>query len=192
MTEQKHTKRRPSKVDQLPDDIKTQLNILLREGRMTQQDIREQINALIDEYGLPDDAKLSRNGLSRYSQTFHDRMAHYQQAQQLTQQWVQQFGEMPQTDIARALIEIGKSQIFDFQMKVLEDGKTVDPKTMGHLALAIKRLQEAQTGSVKLEKEIRKQAMEEAATTAEQTAKSLGLTSEGAKTIRNQILGLSS
>nr|WP_311567252.1 phage protein Gp27 family protein [Photobacterium arenosum] len=63
---------------------------------------------------------------------------------------------------------------------------------MGHLALAIKRLQEAQTGSVKLEKEIRKQAMEEAATTAEQTAKSLGLTSEGAKTIRNQILGLSS
>ncbi|PMN90430.1 DUF3486 family protein [Enterovibrio norvegicus] len=192
MTETAHTKNRISKIDQLPDDIKTQLNILLREGKMPQTAIREQINALIDEFDLPEDQKISRNGLSRYSQSFHKGMARYHQAQQLTQQWVKQFGETPQTDIARSLIEIGKSQIFDIQMKALEENEPLDPKTLSVLSLAIKRLQEAQSGSVKLEKEIRKQAMEEAASTAEKTAKTLGLTKEGATTIRNQILGLSS
>ncbi|WNJ96550.1 DUF3486 family protein [Vibrio ruber] len=187
-----HTKNRKSKIDTLPDDIKSSLNMLLREGRMSQQDIREQINQLIVESGVSDDDEyIKRNSMSRYSQAFEKGMERYRQAQQMTQSWVQQFGEMPQTDIARALIEIGKSQVFDFQMAALEEGETIDPKTMGQLALAIKRLQEAQTGSVKLEKEIRKQAMEDAADTAELAAKSLGLTSEGAKVIRNQILGLS-
>ncbi|MDF2186160.1 DUF3486 family protein [Grimontia hollisae] len=192
MADKAHTKNRISKIDKLPDDIKTQLNILLRDGKMPQTEIREQINALIDEFHLPDEQKISRNALSRYSQSFHKGMARYQQAQQLTQQWVKQFGETPQTDIARSLIEIGKSQIFDIQMKALEENEPLDPKTLSVLSLAIKRLQEAQSGSVKLEKEIRKQAMEEAASTAEKTAKTLGLTKEGATTIRNQILGLSS
>lgn len=190
--EKKHTKHRLNKINQLPEDIKTQLNILLREGQMTQGDIREQINALIDEFGLSSEMQISRNGLSRYSQAFHKGMERYQQAQEMTKQWVDKFGEMPQTDISRSLIEIGKSQIFEIQMNALEEGETISPKVVSQIALAIKRLQEAQSGSVKLEKEIRKEAMEEAANTAEKTAKSLGLTSEGAKTIRDQILGLSS
>ena len=119
--------------------------------------------------------------MSNYAQAFEKGMEKYRQTRQMTEKWVQQFGEMPQTDVARALIEIGKSQIFDFQMKAIEEDETIDPKTLGHMALAIKRLQEAQVGSVKLEKEIRKQAMEEAANTAETAAKSLGLTSDGPK-----------
>ncbi|WP_154124179.1 DUF3486 family protein [Grimontia hollisae] len=190
MAEKAHTKNRISKVDQLPDDIKTQLNILLREGKMPQTEIREQINQLIDEFGLPEDQKLSRNGLSRYSQSFHKGMARYQQAQQLTKQWVQQFGEMPQTDISRSLIEIGKSQIFEIQMNALEADKPLDPKTLSALALSIKRLQEAQTGSVKLEKEIRKQAMEDAANVAESAAKAAGMTAAGVQAIKNEILGI--
>lgn len=190
MAEKAHTKNRISKVDQLPDDIKTQLNILLREGKMPQTEIREQINQLIDEFGLPEDQKLSRNGLSRYSQSFHKGMERYQQAQQLTKQWVQQFGEMPQTDISRSLVEIGKSQIFEIQMKALEEDKPLDADTLNKLALAIKRLQEAQTGSVKLEKEIRKQAMEDAANVAESAAKAAGMTAAGVQAIKNEILGI--
>lgn len=185
-----HTKRRVSKVDRLPEEIKTQLNILLREGRETQQAILQEINRMVEEAGLSDEDKLSRNGLSRYSQTFHKGMERYRHAQQLTQQWVQQFGEMPQTDIARSLIEIGKSQIFDIQMAAIEADKPLDPKTLNHLALAIKRLQEAQTGSVKLEKEIRRQAMEDAAAAAETVAKKVGMTKDGVQQIKNEILGI--
>ncbi len=188
-----HTKNRLSKIDTLPEEIKAELNILLRERRMSQEQIRFEINQLILDAGVDDDPEyIKRNAMSRYTMSFNKSMERYQRAQELTNQWVTQFGEMPQTDIARALIEIGKSQVFDFQMKALEEDQTIDPKTMGQLALAIKRLQEAQSGSVKLEKEIRKAALDDAAKEAEKVAKRLGLTSEGAQIIRNEILGLSS
>ncbi|WP_345859309.1 DUF3486 family protein [Shewanella algae] len=187
---QSKKQRRVNKIARLPDEIQTQLNIWLRDGRMTQAAIRAQINTLIDEYGLSDDDKISAGGLSRYSQQFNSRMERYRQAQELSRQWVNKFGEMPQTDIARALIEIGKSQIFDFQMEAMEEGKPMDPKVLGQLALSIKRLQEAQTGSVKLEKEIRKQVAEEAANVAEGAAKAAGLTAEGVAELKNKILGI--
>ncbi len=188
-----HTKTRVSKIDTLPEEIKAQLNILIREKRMSNERIRAEINQLIIDAGVEDDPEyIKRNAMSRYAMNFRAGMERYQQAQDFTNKWVNQFGEMPQTDIARALIEIGKSQMFDFQMKAFEEDQTLDPKTMGQLALAIKRLQEAQTGSVKLEKEIRKAALDDAAKEAEKVAKRLGLTSEGAQVIRNEILGLSS
>ncbi len=188
-----HTKTRVSKIDTLPEEIKTQLNIFIREKRMSNEKIRAEINQLIIDAGVEDDPEyIKRNAKSRYAMNFRAGMERYQQAQDFTNKWVNQFGEMPQTDIARALIEIGKSQMFDFQMKAFEEDQTLDPKTMGQLALAIKRLQEAQTGSVKLEKEIRKAALDDAAKEAEKVAKRLGLTSEGAQVIRNEILGLSS
>ncbi len=188
-----HTKTRLSKIDQLPDELKTQLNILLRERKMSQEQIRTLINEEIDKQGIADEPEyIKRNALSRYAQSFRKGMEKYEQAQQMTKQWVQQFGEIPETDIARALIEMGKSQVFDIQMQALEEGKTLDPKTLGHLALSIKRLQEAQTGSVKLEQQIRKQAIEEAANEAETKAKQQGMTAEGAKAIRESILGLRS
>jgi hypothetical protein len=191
MAESTHTKHRLSKIDQLPDELKSQLNVLLRDGRMSQEQIRAQINELIDEQGIVDDPEyIKRNALSRYAQSFRKGMERYAQAQDLTRKWVNQFGEMPQTDISRALIEIGKSHIFEFQMEQIESGKTTDPKTMGQLALAIKRLQEAQTGSVKLEQEIRKQVIEEAADKAESVAKKAGLTAETVKMLKAELLGI--
>lgn len=187
----KHTKNRLSKIDQLPDELKTHLNILLRERSMSQEQIRTLINEEIDKQGVFDDSEyIKRNAMSRYAQSFRKGMERYAQAQELTKQWVGQFGEMPQTDISRALIEVGKSQIFEFQMERIEADKPIDPKTMGQLALAIKRLQEAQTGSVKLEQEIRKQAFAEAADKAEAVAKKAGMTSDTVKMLKAELLGI--
>lgn len=186
-----HTKSRLSKIDQLPDELKTQLNILLRERSMSQEQIRALINEEINKQGVFDDPEyIKRNGMSRYAQSFRKGMERYAQAQELTKQWVGQFGEMPQTDISRALIEVGKSQIFEFQMERIEADKPIDPKTMGQLALAIKRLQEAQSGSVKLEQEIRKQAFAEAADKAEAVAKKAGMTSDTVKMLKAELLGI--
>jgi hypothetical protein len=187
----KHTKNRKSKIDRLPDDVRSTLNMLLREGRMSQQEIIAEINAMIVENGISEDSDyIKRNSMSRYAQAFEKGMEKYRQTQQMTEKWVQQFGEMPQTDIARGLIEIGKSQIFDFQMQALEDDETIDPKTMGQMALAIKRLQEAQAGSVKLEKEIRKQALEDAEKAVTETVTRLGLGKEAQQVFKDSFLGL--
>ncbi|HGF7190620.1 TPA: DUF3486 family protein [Vibrio cholerae] len=164
MAEKKHTKHRLSKIDTLPEALKAQLHMLLREGQMSQEEVRRQINEIIVEHGVSsDDEYIKRNGMSRYAQQFRKGMESMMQAQQMTKQWVAQFGEVPQTDIARLLIEIGKGQIFEYQMKALETDKPIDPKTLSVLSLAIKRLQEAHSGSVKLEQEIRKRFAEEAA-----------------------------
>lgn len=191
MIQKPHNKNRKSKIDKLPLEIKNALNLLLREGKMSQQEVRDEINTLIVENGVTNDNEyIKRNALSRYSIAFEKGMENYRQAQQMTNSWVQQFGETPQTDIARALIEIGKSQVFDFQMKALDEGEVIDPKTMGQLALAIKRLQEAQSGSVKLEKEIRKQAIEDAADKAESVAQKAGLTADTVKMLKAELLGI--
>lgn len=192
MTSRKpHTKNRKNKIDALPDDIRSALNMLLREGRMSQQAIMSEINAMIVEQGVSSDPDyIKRNGMSRYTQAFEKGMEKYRQTQQMTEKWVQQFGERPQTDVARALIEIGKSQIFDFQMQAIEDEETIDPKTMGHMALAIKRLQEAQMGSVKLEQEIRRQFAEEAADAISEELHGVdGMSEQFEERIRGILLG---
>ncbi len=65
--EQRPTRGRLSKVDLLPDSIREQLHQMLREKRHTQEEIREAINALIDEHNLPEEMQLSRTGLNRYA-----------------------------------------------------------------------------------------------------------------------------
>lgn len=187
MSDKKHTKRRLSKIDGLPDDFKSYLDMLLRDKKLNQTQIREEINKMIYEAGVRDDPEyIKRNALSRYSQTFHERMEKFSQYQEMSNQWVRQFGEKPQSDMVRLLVQIGTSQIADFQMAALEKDKTLDAKTLGNLALAVKRFQEAEAGSVKLEKEIRKQALEDAAEKAESVAKKAGMTSETVKMLKDR------
>lgn len=56
------TRGRVKKADLLPDSIRKPLLEMLREKRFTQVQVREEINRLIEEAGLPDDMKLSRGG----------------------------------------------------------------------------------------------------------------------------------
>ena len=48
----KPTRGRANKVDLLPENIRSQLHEMLRDKRNNQQNIREAINALIDEHNL--------------------------------------------------------------------------------------------------------------------------------------------
>ena len=55
----KPTRGRVRKVDLLPDSIRKPLLEMLREKRLTQVQIREEINRLIREAGLPEEQQLS-------------------------------------------------------------------------------------------------------------------------------------
>ena len=56
----KRTRGKPSKIDQLPEDIKSELIELLRDKSVTQTEVLERVNGLIRDAGLPDDEQLSR------------------------------------------------------------------------------------------------------------------------------------
>ena len=47
----KRTRGKPSKIDQLPDDIKSELIELLRDKSVTQTEVLERVNTLIREAG---------------------------------------------------------------------------------------------------------------------------------------------
>ena len=61
------TRGRASKVDLLPENVRKTLHEMLRDKAIPQVRILEEIDALIEDAGLPGEMKLSRSGLNRYA-----------------------------------------------------------------------------------------------------------------------------
>ncbi|XAG86517.1 DUF3486 family protein [bacterium 19MO03SA05] len=159
---------RKSKVELLPEEIRNTLNIFIRSGNMTQKDILEAVNQMIDEAGLPDDAKLSRTGFNRYAKRMEDLGQRLRQSREVAEVWVSKLGEAPTSDVGKLLQEFVRTMAFDTSMKMMEqsdgeDGEVISPKALGQLALVVQRIETAAMSSMKREKEIRAAYAAEAA-----------------------------
>ncbi|EKO3778216.1 DUF3486 family protein [Vibrio cincinnatiensis] len=186
---------RKSKVELLPEEIRNTLNIFIRSGNMTQKDILEAVNQMIDEAGLPDDAKLSRTGFNRYAKRMEDLGQRLRQSREVAEVWVSKLGEAPTSDVGKLLQEFVRTMAFDTSMKMMEqsegeEGEVISPKALGQLALVVQRIETAAMTSMKREKEIRAAFAAEAAEVAEKIVKQAGITAATAQDIKNQILGI--
>jgi len=190
MADEKPTRGRPSKVDLLPDAIRDALHQMLRDKRHTQEEIREAINALIDQHELPDDMQLSRTGLNRYASRMEAIGSKIRASREMAEIWAAKLGSAPTSDVGKLLMEFVKTLAFETSMSLAEEEGTVEPKALGQLALVAQRIEAAQMVSHKREKEIRQAFAEEAAEAAEKVTKQAGLTAETAATIRREILGI--
>ncbi|HDQ5867534.1 TPA: DUF3486 family protein, partial [Shigella flexneri] len=132
--EQRPTRGRLSKVDLLPDSIREQLHQMLREKRHTQEEIREAINALIDEHNLPGGMQLSRTGLNRYASRMEKVGAKIRASREMAEVWAAKLGSAPTLDVGRLLMEFVKTLAFETSMSMTEDDKPVAPKALGQLA----------------------------------------------------------
>lgn len=184
------TRGRPSKVDLLPDEIRSALHAMLRDKRHTQADIRTAVNELIDEHGLPDDLKLSRSGLNRYASSMETVGSRIREAREVSKQWIAKLGTEPEGDVSRVLVEMVRTLAFDSVIKMSESGKPLEPKFIKELAIGVERLEKAASESQKRELEIRKQIAIEAADAAETIVTQAGLTAATAADIKRQILGI--
>ncbi|EKO3713588.1 DUF3486 family protein [Vibrio metschnikovii] len=159
---------RKSKINLLPDEIRNTLNAFIRSGNMTQKDILEAVNQMIDEAGLPDDAKLSRTGFNRYAKRMEDLGQRLRQSREVAEVWVSKLGEAPTSDVGKLLQEFVRTMAFDTSMKMMEqsegeEGEVISPKALGQLALVVQRIETAAMSSMKREKEIRAAYAAEAA-----------------------------
>ncbi|MGL5763195.1 MAG: DUF3486 family protein [Plesiomonas shigelloides] len=184
-----------SKIQQLPDDIRSQLSAMLRSGSMQQKDILAEVNQLIVDAGLPPEEQISRTGLNRFAKRMEEAGSRMAQAREVAEVWTAKLGQAPTSEVGKLLQEFVRTMAFETSMKMMdasegEDGKMVDPKSLGQLALVIQRVEQAAMTSHKVEKEIRAAFAEEAAAKAEQIVKRAGLTAETATQIKQQILGL--
>lgn len=137
---EKNTRGRASKVDLLPPNIKTQLAMMLRDKQYSQSQILEEINDLIRDCGLPDEMLLSKTGLNRYASRMERLGAKIRNAREVAEIWTKQFGEMPQTDIGKTLMEMVKQIAFETSLKLGEQEGGIEPKQLALLSSAIQRL----------------------------------------------------
>ena len=139
----KTTRGRASKVDLLPPDIKTRLAMMLRDKMFSQAEILEEINDLIRDCGLPETALLSKTGLNRYASKMEKMGAKIRESREMAELWAKQFGEAPQSDVGKLLMEAVKTIAFDKAMALGQEDD-VDPKVINQLALIANRIEQAQ------------------------------------------------
>ncbi|EAX6860054.1 DUF3486 family protein [Salmonella enterica subsp. enterica serovar Braenderup] len=189
--EQRPTRGRLSKVDLLPDSIREQLHQMLREKRHTQEEIREAINALIDEHNLPEDMQLSRTGLNRYASRMEKVGAKIRASREMAEAWAARLGAAPTSDVGKLLMEFVKTLAFETSMSMAEEDKPIAPKALGQLALVAQRLEAAAMTSHKREKAIRDAFAQEMAEKTEELVRTGGLSGSAADTIKRDLLGIS-
>lgn len=187
------TKNTKSKIQQLPDDIRSQLSAMLRSGSMSQKDILEEVNALILESGLPPEEQISRTGLNRYSKQVAAAGSRIAKAREMAEVLTSKLGDAPTSQIGNLMAENMKTMAWETSMALMEateDGEMIDIKQFNQLALAYQRISQSSILNQKLEKEIRAAFAAEAANAAEKIVTQAGVSAETAADIRNKILGI--
>ncbi|MDY0212565.1 MAG: DUF3486 family protein [Desulfuromonadaceae bacterium] len=157
------TSRQPSSIDRLPVDIRTQLQELLRDPRVTQLDATEQINRILAEDGHAE--QISKSAVNRYSMRMAKVGRRLQESREVAQMWIGKLGATPQGEVGNLVNEILRTLSFDISL-ILQDGELnaeSAPEVVGmlkDLALTSMRLEQSANLNVEREKEIRAQERE--------------------------------
>ncbi|EGN4868663.1 DUF3486 family protein [Salmonella enterica] len=162
----KLTRGRVKKVDLLPDSIRKPLLEMLREKRFTQVQVREEINRLIEEAGLPDEMKLSRGAVWRLASENEEVARDLRDLREQTKAMVAELGDKPTGDTTTLILEMTRSLLFRklrAARRDLEDDGEIDIGLLKNIMLAVQRLESAAERSMKREKEIRAAFAEEMA-----------------------------
>ncbi|XDF80162.1 DUF3486 family protein [Aliivibrio fischeri] len=185
---------RKSKISLLPEEIKQQLNVLIRSGNMMQKDILAAVNEMIDEAGLGEEAKPSRSSFNRYAKRMEDVGLRIRQARETAEVWTTKLGEAPTSELGKLLQEFVRTMAFETSTHMMEQSEEkqepIPPKALAQLALVIQRIEQSSMVSHKVEKEIRKAFAQEMADKAEKIVKTAGVSAETIQDIKNGILGI--
>ncbi|ECY6169457.1 DUF3486 family protein [Salmonella enterica subsp. enterica serovar Braenderup] len=189
----KPTRGRVKKADLLPDSIRKPLLEMLREKRFTQVQVREEINRLIEEAGLPDELKLSRGAVWRLASENEEVARDLRDLREQTKAMVAELGDKPTGDTTTLILEMTRSLLFRklrAARRDLEDDGEIDIGLLKNIMLAVQRLESAAERSMKREKEIRAAFAEEMASAVTDELRGTdGMSEELEASIRRILLG---
>ncbi|EAA4710348.1 DUF3486 family protein [Salmonella enterica subsp. enterica serovar Derby] len=189
----KPTRGRVKKADLLPDSIRKPLLEMLREKRFTQVQVREEINRLIEEAGLPDEMKLSRGAVWRLASENEEVARDLRDLREQTKAMVAELGDKPTGDTTTLILEMTRSLLFRklrAARRDLEDDGEIDIGLLKNIMLAVQRLESAAERSMKREKEIRAAFAEEMASAVTDELRGTdGMSEELEARIRGVLMG---
>lgn len=142
-----------SSIDRLPEDVREQLQALLRDPRVTQLDATARINAILDE--VDHDERLSKSAVNRYAVRMDKIGARLRQSREVAKMWIGKLGAAPQGEVGKLLNEMVRTLAFEATLKMTEGDAPVEPRMLKDLAVAIDRLERAASENVKREEKIR-------------------------------------
>ncbi|EBA9592262.1 DUF3486 family protein [Salmonella enterica subsp. enterica serovar Saintpaul] len=189
----KPTRGRVKKADLLPDSIRKPLLEMLREKRFTQVQVREEINRLIEEAGLPDEMKLSRGAVWRLASENEEVARDLRDLREQTKAMVAELGDKPTGDTTTLILEMTRSLLFRklrAARRDLEDDGEIDIGLLKNIMLAVQRLESAAERSMRREKEIRAAFAEEMASAVTDELRGMdGMSEELEARIRGVLMG---
>jgi hypothetical protein len=180
------TKRQQSSIDRLPDDVRKQLQAMLRDPRVTQLEATARINEILDADGHPE--RLSKSAVNRYAVRMEEVGAKIREAREVSRMWIGELGSEPAGEVGKLLNEMVRALAFDLTSSIYEGEGPVDPKTLKNLAISVHRLEQAAERNVRLEREIRQRAKAEAAEAVESEAKRQGASAATIDSLRAAIM----
>jgi Lon protease-like protein len=151
--------KQPSTIDRLPDDVRIQLQELLRDPRVTQLEATARINAILEDEGHPD--RLSKSAVNRYAVRMEEVGKKLRETREIAQMWIGKLGAEPQGEVGKLLNEMVRTLAFRAAMNAHESvDEDIDPKLLKSLAVSVYRLERAASENQMLEEKIRKQERE--------------------------------
>jgi hypothetical protein len=149
-------KNQQSSIDRLPDDIREQLQELLRDPRVTQLEATARINAVLEDDGHPE--RLSKSAVNRYAVRMEEVGAKLKETREIAKMWIGRLGSEPQGEVGKLLNEMVRTLAFKAAMRAAEagDDEPIDPKLLKSLAVSVHRLERAAKENQDMEDKIRK------------------------------------
>lgn len=135
---------RPSSIDLIPEDLRIRIVEALKDRRLTQKEILETFNQLLNDRQQP---TISRSALNRYALFVVEKNAMLKDAREAATAIVGKLGH-GDNDLGRALIEIAQTLAFHLTM---EETLTIDQ--LSQIALLVQRLETA--GKISLDRELK-------------------------------------
>jgi len=169
-----------STITRLPQELRSQLDRLLTQGKFTLVEITDHMRQL--------GADVSKSAVHRYSQ-HHEKIA---SDIRLTREMANAIGrelEDVTGDSGRLVIESMQAILLRARMQIAS-GEEIDPKQLGELARAAKDLQHALKLNVDTEIKIRERVVKEAADVVEKAATAEGLSAATVTAIKEKVLGI--
>ena len=177
---------RKSSVSRLEPAARKHLEKLLREDRLTLDQLLAEMRAKFPT------ADVSRSGIHRYQQSFEEMVGRMREIEAAAGALVDELGEGV-GDKAGALLAQAVTTLATNAALNAHGNDKVSIKEVGELARAARAAMQARTMSLKereaIEAHARKRALEDAAATAETTAKAAGLSVNGVAALRAAIMG---
>lgn len=182
-----------SAVKRLPPEVRKVLEDWLKEflgGALTLDEVMTRLEGQMALAGVDPEQAPSRSSVHRHAQKFKAVVERIQRSRELTDMLAQQLGpEVADGRGVQIMVQAVQSLTYDL-LAALEEGTVIEAKTIHDLAKAAHHLAAAQKTdtdrALKIEEDVRRKA----AAAVAKLGKKLGWSSETARSVREEILGV--